>query len=143
MYRGQYEHTMDAKGRVIIPGKFREALGESFVITRGLDGCLWVMDESNWSALEEILTGIPSLLEEGAAFKRYLMGSACDCEPDKNGRMMIPTMLRTAAGLGKEVVFSGLGNRIEVWDKARYEEITGSVDMKAIAKALMERGFSI
>ena len=120
MFMGEYNHTVDAKGRLIVPSKFREQLGDEFVITKGLDNCLFVYDNSEWAALEEKLRALPITNTAGRKFSRFLLGSAATCEVDKQGRILIPAVLREFAGLEKDVVLAGAGNRIEVWSSEKW-----------------------
>ena len=117
MFMGEYNHTVDAKGRLIVPSKFREQLGDEFVITKGLDNCLFVYDNSEWAALEEKLRALPITNTAGRKFSRFLLGSAATCEVDKQGRILLPSVLREFAGIGKDAVLVGVGSRIEIWNK--------------------------
>ena len=117
MFMGEYNHTVDAKGRLIVPSKFREQLGDEFVITKGLDNCLFVYDNSEWTALEEKLRALPITNTAGRKFSRFLLGSAATCEVDKQGRILLPSVLREFAGIGKDAVLVGVGSRIEIWNK--------------------------
>ena len=105
MFMGEYNHTVDAKGRLIVPSKFREQLGDEFVITKGLDNCLFVYDNSEWAALEE-----------------------------KQGRILLPSVLREFAGIGKDAVLVGVGSRIEIWNKDKWMEANTFDDMEEIAE---------
>ena len=120
MFMGEYNHTVDAKGRLIVPSKFREQLGDEFVITKGLDNCLFVYDNSEWTALEEKLRALPITNTAGRKFSRFLLAGATTCEVDKQGRILIPAVLREFAGLEKDVVLAGAGNRIEVWSSEKW-----------------------
>ncbi|MCR5598835.1 MAG: division/cell wall cluster transcriptional repressor MraZ [Lachnospiraceae bacterium] len=144
MYKGEYSHSIDAKGRITVPVKLRDELGEGFVITKGLDGCLWMLDKDQWDRIEEMLMNMPQLTSrEARAFTRFMMAGACDGEVDKQGRLLIPANLREHAGLDKDVVFSGVGSRVEIWDKQRYDEINEDVDIDAITEKLVEQGLRI
>lgn len=122
MFMGEYRHTMDEKGRVIMPAKFREALGENFVITRGLDNCLFVYPHSEWQVLEEKLKRLPLTRQDARAFVRYLLSGAAECEFDKQGRVPIPNSLRDHGLINKDVVIIGVANRIELWSKEKWDE---------------------
>ena len=139
MFKGEYNHTVDTKGRLIVPAKFREILGDVFVVTKGLDGCLFVYPNSEWEKIEEKFREIPLTGKDARKFTRFFFGSAADCELDKQGRVLIPANLREYAGLGKEVVLIGVLNRIEVWSKERYlqEECD---DMDDIAEKMAALG---
>ena len=117
MFIGQYEHTIDVKGRLTIPNKFRNLLGEGFVLTRGLDGCLSIYDKSSWENLETKLNGLPYTDERARLLRRFILGSSDICEPDKQGRILIPVALRKNANLNQDIVLIGVGDHIEVWDK--------------------------
>ena len=120
---GSYQHNIDQKGRVIIPAKYREALGEIFYITCGTDGCLFVLPESQWNAIEERIADMP--ISQAAAFQRAFYSSACEGNPDKQGRVLIPQNLRDYAGLTKDVIIAGAGTRLEIWDSEKWNELQG------------------
>ena len=112
MLKGEYSHNIDAKGRLIIPAKFRDDLGEHFVITKGMENCLYVYPEAEWNTFEEKLNALPTTTDKKArAFAYFFQGSAEDGDLDKQGRTLIPSVLRTFAHLDKEVVFIGMGKR--------------------------------
>lgn len=134
MFKGEYNHTIDAKGRLIVPSKFREQLGDEFVVTKGLDGCLFVYDNSEWSRFEEKLRALPLTNANARKFTRFFLAGASDCEVDKQGRILLPAVLREFAGLEKEVVFVGVGSRIEIWNKATWLEKSVYDDMEEIAE---------
>ena len=117
MFMGEYQHTIDDKGRLIIPAKLREGLGLSFVITRGLDQCLFVYPMDEWKALEEKLKSLPFTKADARAFTRFFFSGATECEWDKQGRVTIPANLREHAHLAKECVVIGVSNRVEIWSK--------------------------
>lgn len=139
MFKGEYNHTVDTKGRLIVPAKFREILGDVFVVTKGLDGCLFVYPNSEWEKIEEKFREIPLTGKDARKFTRFFFGSAADCELDKQGRVLIPANLREYAGLGKEVVLIGVLNRIEIWSKERYLE-EECEDMDDIAEKMAVLG---
>lgn len=140
MFMGEYNHTIDAKGRIIIPSKFREALGEHFVVTLGLDGCLFVYPDEEWQQFVAGLKNLPGN-KEARQLQRYFMAGAADCEVDKQGRILIPNNLRQHAGLDKDVVFVGVLSKIEIWSKERWEQ--NSYDnMDEIADHMSEFGLS-
>lgn len=121
MFMGEYHHTVDAKGRMIIPAKFRENLGESFVITRGLDQCLFGYPMSEWKTVEEKLKQLPLTKKDARAFTRFFFSGATECELDKQGRVNIASPLLQYAQLEKECVVIGVSNRIEIWSKDKWE----------------------
>ena len=130
MLKGEYSHNIDAKGRLIIPAKFRDDLGEHFVITKGMENCLYVYPEAEWNTFEEKLNALPTTTDKKArAFAYFFQGSAADGDLDKQGRTLIPSVLRTFAHLDKEVVFIGMGKRAEIWDKARWDEKNAEVEL--------------
>lgn len=121
MFMGECQHSMDDKGRLIMPAKFREALGERFVMTRGLDNCLFVYPLGEWKDLEEKLKKLPMTRQDARAFVRYLLSGAAECELDKQGRISIPSNLRNHGQIDKDVVVIGVGNRIELWSREKWE----------------------
>ena len=145
VFMSQYNHTIDAKGRVIIPAKFREKLGDSFVITKGLDGCLYGYAKEEWSAFEEKLGTLPITNKNSRQFTRFFLAGAAECELDKQGRILIPSVLREFAGLDKDVVLVGVASKIEIWSKERWDESNGEYEtnMDDIAMNLESLGFSI
>ena len=118
---GEYQHSVDAKGRLIVPAKFREALGETFVVTRGLDNCLFGYPMDEWRKLEEKLKGLPMTKKDTRAFARFFFSGATEVEIDKQGRINIPSTLMQHAHLVKECVVLGVSNRIEIWAKDAWE----------------------
>lgn len=119
MFRGEYAHNIDLKGRLIIPAKFREDLGENFVVTKEIGGCLSVYPETGWQAFEEKLGSLP---RSKANIVRFFSGSAVDTGLDKQGRVLLSAALKEYAGLEKEVVLVGVLDRVEIWDKTKWEE---------------------
>ena len=143
MFMGEYNHTIDEKGRIIVPSKFREALGDNFVVTQGLDGCLFVYSYAEWDNFVEGLKQLPGT-KEARQLQRYFMAGAAACEVDKQGRILLPQVLREYADLKKEVVLVGVLSRVEIWDKDRWLENTYDEDeMEEIAERMAELGFSI
>lgn len=142
MFMGEYQHNMDSKGRVIIPAKFREALGEKFVATRGLDNCLFVYPMHEWSNLEKKLTSLPLTSKNARTFVRFFFSGATESELDKQGRVSIPANLRDYAKLEKEVVIIGLANRIEIWARERWDNFLSDAEdsYEEIAAAMEELG---
>ena len=134
MFKGEYSHSVDAKGRIIMPAKFREILGEEFVVTKGLDGCLFVYDNSEWKNFEEKLRTLPLTNPNARKFSRFFLAGASACEVDRQGRILLPSVLREFAGLEKEVVLVGVGSRIEIWSKAAWTEKNVYDDMDEIAE---------
>ena len=146
MLKGEYSHNIDAKGRLIIPAKFRDDLGEHFVITKGMENCLYVYPEDHWNAFEEKLNALPTTTDKKArALAYFFQGSAADGDLDKQGRTLIPQNLREFAELDKEVVFIGMGKRAEIWDKVKWEKKNAEVEMSIedIAADMEAGGFSL
>lgn len=143
MFMGEYNHTIDTKGRLIVPSKFREALGDTFVVTKGLDGCLFVYDNQEWNAFEEKLKSLPITNKEARQFARFFLAGAAEVEVDKQGRILVPNILREFAQINKEVVLIGVASRIEIWSKERFEGITAFEDMDEVAEHMAELGLGI
>lgn len=143
MFMGEYNHTIDAKGRLIIPSKFREALGNEFVLTKGLDGCLFVFPMKEWEAFEEKLRSLPLIDKNARKFSRFFLAGASTCELDKQGRILVPGTLREFAQMDKEVVLTGMLDRIEVWSKEQWLENNAYDDMDDIAQSMQELGLNI
>jgi MraZ protein len=122
MFMGEFQHTVDAKGRLIIPAKLREGLGERFVATKGLENCLFLFPEREWEAFGEKLRTLPLASGAARAFTRLFFSGASECEVDPQGRILLPSNLREYAGIEKEVVIVGVSNRVEIWAKDRWEE---------------------
>ena len=120
MLIGEYEHSIDTKGRLIMPSKLKEDIGEKFVVTKGLDGCLFVYSQAEWKTFEEKLRTFPLTNKDARALIRFFLAGAMECEIDKQGRFLIPGNLREFAGLEKEVVVIGVLNKIEIWSKDKW-----------------------
>lgn len=145
MFMGQYNHTIDAKGRVIIPARFRDKLGETFVVTKGLDGCLYGYADSEWDAFGEKMKSLSMLNANNRKFISFFLSGAAECEFDKQGRILLPSSLREYAGLTKDVVLVGSVSKIEIWDKERFEAFSSEFEgnIEAIAENMAGLGFSI
>ena len=143
MFMGEYNHSVDAKGRLIVPAKFREQLGEEFVVTKGLDGCLFVYPQEEWKHIEDKFREVPLTTKDARKFSRFFFAGAASCEIDKQGRILIPGVLREYAGLEKDVVLVGVLSRIEIWDKRKWEESNTYDDMDEIAEHMADLGLSI
>lgn len=142
MFMGEYAHTIDTKGRLIVPSKLREGLGDSFVVTKGLDGCLYAYTQDEWEKFTEKLTTLPMTNADSRKFVRFFLAGAAMVEPDKMGRILIPQPLRAHAGLEKDVVLIGMASRVEIWDKKRLDDNDCS-DMDDIAERMDELGLGI
>lgn len=143
MFMGEYNHTIDAKGRLIVPSKFRETLGDTFVVTKGLDGCLFVYDNEEWGIFEEKLKSLPITNKEARQFVRFFLAGAAEVEVDKQGRILVPNVLREFAELNKDVVLIGVASRIEIWSKERFDGMAVYEDMDEIAEHMAELGLGI
>jgi len=143
MFMGEYSHIIDAKGRLIVPSKFRELLGDEFVLTKGLDGCLSIYPMDEWKAFEEKLKALPLTNKNARTFSRFFVAGATACELDKQGRILVPATLREFAGLEKDVILTGNITRIEIWSKAKWSENSNYDDMDAIAEGMQDMGIII
>lgn len=143
MFMGEYNHTVDLKGRVIVPSKFRETLGDEFVVTKGLDGCLFVYDMKEWNVFEEKLKSLPITNKDARQFVRFFLAGAATVEVDKQGRILIPGVLREFAELTKDVVLIGVASRVEIWSKERWNGTASYDDMEEIAEHMADLGLSI
>ena len=141
MFMGEYEHGLDEKGRIIVPTKFREALGEHFVLTLGTDGCLFIYRMNEWEQFVEKLKSLPGT-KEARQMQRYFMAGAVECESDKQGRVMIPAKLREHAGITKDVVSVGVVNKIEIWSKERWSSNNTYDSVDDIADHMSDFGLS-
>lgn len=121
MFMGEFRHALDEKGRIVMPSRFRDGLGQQFVATRGLDRCLFAFAAAEWGNLEEKLKALPLTKSDARAFVRFLFSGATVLEFDKQGRVMLPPVLRDHAGLQKEAVVIGVGTRVEIWAKELWE----------------------
>ncbi|MFD2443419.1 division/cell wall cluster transcriptional repressor MraZ [Bacillus sp. CGMCC 1.16607] len=122
MFMGEHHHNIDSKGRLIVPAKFRDNLGDVFVLTRGLDQCLFGYPLIEWKEIEEKLKALPLTKKDARAFTRFFFSGATESEIDKQGRTNIPTPLLQYAKLEKECVILGVSNRIEIWSKQIWED---------------------
>lgn len=143
MFMGEYNHSVDAKGRLIVPAKFREQLGDEFVVTKGLDGCLFVYPQEEWKHIEDKFREVPLTTKDARKFSRFFFAGAATCEVDKQGRILIPGVLREFAELEKDVVLVGVLSRIEIWSKTKWEESNTYDDMDEIAEHMADLGLSI
>jgi len=138
MFIGEYQHTIDPKGRIIMPSRLREGLGEKFVVTKGLDECLFVYSLEEWGNLENKLKTLPLTNKDARAFIRFFFSGAAECEVDKQGRILIPSNLREFAKLDKEIVITGVSTRIEIWGKDKWEAYNNDsgIDADSIAEKM-------
>ncbi|GMA07055.1 transcriptional regulator MraZ [Tetragenococcus halophilus subsp. flandriensis] len=142
MLMGEFEHSIDSKGRLIVPSKLREQLGEKFVVTRGLDGCLFGYPQTEWEKLEEKLDQMPLAKKDARSFVRFFYSAATECEIDKQGRINIPNTLRKHASLEKNCVIIGVSTRIEIWDKKRWDDFSEETEenFDDIAETMIDFG---
>lgn len=131
LFIGEYEHNLDVKGRVSMPAKLREDISEKFVVTKGLDGCLFAYSLTEWNNFEEKLKTLPLTNKNARDFVRFFLSGAIECEIDKQGRFLIPNNLRIYAKLEKELVIIGVGTRIEIWDKKLWQNYSSSENISA------------
>ncbi|MBX6377512.1 MAG: division/cell wall cluster transcriptional repressor MraZ [Clostridia bacterium] len=120
MFLGEYCHSLDEKGRLTLPSRFREELGDPFVVTKGLDKCLFAYPRAEWEALGEKLRTLPFTQAKVRSFVRFFFSGAAECSPDRQGRVLLPPSLRDYAGLTRDVMVVGVANRVEVWDAATW-----------------------
>ncbi len=137
--KGEYQHTLDAKGRLFIPAKLREQLGDNFVVTKGLDDCLFVYPQEAWEELEQKIRQLP--MSKSRSLQRFFLSSAADVTVDRQGRIVIPPVLRSYAKLERDVVVIGVGERAELWGARRWNAYTDDLDSESIAQAMEELGF--
>jgi MraZ protein len=141
MFIGEYQHGLDSKNRIIMPSKFREELGSKFIMTKGLDGCLYVYPLSEWKILEEKLKSLPLTNKDARAFVRFFFSGATEIETDKQGRGVIPQNLIEYAGINKDIVSIGVLTRIEIWGKEKWVDYNNSdMDFDAIAEKMSDLG---
>lgn len=142
MFMGEYLHNIDIKGRLILPVKFREQLGEACIATKGLDSCLFVYTKEEWAVLENKLKQLPLAKPEARAFVRFFFSGAAELECDKQGRILVPNNLREHARLEKDVVVIGVSNRIEMWNREAWETYNAELAPKVaeIAEHLADLG---
>ena len=144
MFYGEYEHSIDRKGRLIIPSKFRQTFKEHYVekfyVTRGLDGCLFVFTEDEWKSQEQKFKNLSFIKAESRKFNRLYFSGACDLACDKQGRILIPQYLKDYAGIKKEVMIVGLSNRIEIWSNDKWQDFYNNTkdSFEDIAEGLVE-----
>lgn len=143
MFMSEYNHTIDPKGRLIIPSKFREKLGDEFVVSKGMDGCLFVYANDDWNEFEKKLTSLPLINKDARKFARFFLAGAAEVEVDKQGRILLPAALREFAELTKDVVLVGVGSRIEIWSKEKWEGANEDMDMDEISKTMEGLGLTI
>jgi MraZ protein len=142
MFLGEFSHTIDDKGRLTIPAKFRDELESGVVITRGLDGCLWAFGRSEWEVMAEKIAKLPTTKEAARNFARFMFSSAFDSIPDRQGRILLPQNLRDYAGIQNETIVIGVMNKLEIWNPAKWTDVVTTVeqDTEAIVAQLQDLG---
>jgi MraZ protein len=142
MFIGEYQHSLDSKGRIAVPAKFRSRLAGGAIITRGLDRCLFLLAAKEWQELAEKLVALPLAQSNSRAVARLMLAGAMEVIPDQQGRILIPDYLRKYAGLTKQAVIAGLANRIEIWDAGTWHEYRAKTESASdeIAEKLGELG---
>lgn len=142
MFIGEYSHTVDEKGRLNVPAKFRRQLSKGVVVTRGLDGCLFLYTQGEWEKMAEKLAALPISQKGSRAFARLMLAGAWDAKLDSQGRVMLPDYLRQYAKLGKHVTIAGLYNRVEIWNEDTWHEYRArtEAESEAIAEGMAELG---
>ena len=140
MFTGEFQHALDDKGRVIIPARLREELGDRFVITRGLDQCLFIYPSGEWARIEQKLKELPFTRSDARAFTRLFFSGAAELEADKQGRILIPQNLREYAGIEKEVMIIGVSSRVEVWSEKAWREYSSEANQhfEEVAEKLVD-----
>lgn len=142
MFIGEYNHTIDEKGRLAVPAKFRTELAKGAVVTKGLENCLFLYTKKDWQELAEKISKLPISQSSSRAFSRLMLAGAMEAELDKQGRIVLPDYLRKYAGLNKKAVVNGLYNRMEIWDEAVWEKYKTATEKDSgnIAETLGELG---
>ena len=142
MFIGEYKHTVDEKGRLAMPAKFRSDLSQAAIVTRGLDHCLYVFTRAEWDVVAQKLKAMPMTNANARAFQRLMLSGATDVELDSQGRVLVPEYLRTYAGIKKQAVIAGVYSRLEIWDEAAWEQYKAKTeaDSNEIAEKLGELG---
>jgi MraZ protein len=142
MFIGEYQHTIDPKGRIAVPNKFRNQLLEGVVVTRGLDNCLFLYSKTEWQKIAEKLSNLPISQKDARAFARLMLAGAMDVEIDKQGRINLPKYLRQYAALNNRAVIAGLYNRLEIWNPKNWGEYKTGTEKEGseIAEKLGELG---
>lgn len=142
MLLGEYNHNIDEKGRVSVPAKFRDDLGNTFIVTKGLDNCLFAYSKEEWTKFEEKLKTLPMTNTNARNFVRFFFAGATECEIDKQGRINIPQNLREYANFSKELCIIGVSTRVEIWDREKWQNYTSpeNMDVDEIASQMSDLG---
>ncbi len=142
MFLGEFAHSIDDKGRLTIPAKFRDELESGVVVTRGLDGCLWALGRAEWEVLSDKISALPLTSKPARDFSRLMFGSAVDSIPDRQGRILVPQNLREFAGIDSDTVIVGAKSRLEIWNPEKWNQLMAHLveDTEAIAAQLQDLG---
>ncbi|WP_244835316.1 division/cell wall cluster transcriptional repressor MraZ [Clostridium sp. BJN0001] len=141
MFIGEYDHALDSKNRIVIPSKLRDGLGSKFVITKGLDGCLYAYPMKEWRILEEKMKNLPLTNKDARAFVRFFFSGACEIEVDKQYRGVIPHNLKEYANIEKYIVSIGVLTRVEIWSKEKWQKYNESnIDYDSLAEKMNDLG---
>ena len=128
MFMGEYRHSLDSKNRLIVPARFRDELGDTFVVTRYLDGCLTVYTQAQWEKLTEKLSSIPMTSKAGRQLNRLFHAMAMECQPDSQGRIQLPSALLKAADITKKCAVIGAGDHVEIWAEEKWDDYSSVTD---------------
>lgn len=142
MFLGEYQHSLDVKGRVTIPSKFREELGDKFIATKGLDNCIFLYPMIEWQVIEEKVRSLPFTRADVRSFARFFFSGASELEVDKQGRTVMPVNLREYAEIDRDVIIIGVGSRVEIWSSVQWERYTEKAESsyEEIAESLVDLG---
>ena len=140
MLIGEYEHSVDTKGRLIMPAKLRDEIGYKFIVTKGLDGCLFVFPLKEWEIFQEKLRALPVSDKNARNFTRFFFAGAIECEIDKQGRFLVSSNLREFAGLNKDVIIIGMNSRLEIWSKEKWQQCDENISADEIAEHMTDLG---
>ncbi len=143
MFIGEHQHTIDEKGRLIMPARFRDGLGESFVVTKGLDNCLWAFPRDEWAVIEGKMKSLPFTQANARAFVRFFFSGATDCTLDRQGRALIPNNLREYARLVRDVMVIGVSTRVEIWAREEWERYIQQAESSYVQLAEEIAGFNL
>jgi MraZ protein len=142
MFLGEYQHTLDSKGRIIVPSKFREELGDSFIATKGLDNCLFLYPMNEWKIIEGKVKSLPFTRADVRSFARFFFSGASELEIDKQGRILLPSNLRDYAMIEKDLYIIGVGSRVEIWANEKWAQYNQAAESsyEVIAENLVGLG---
>lgn len=142
MFIGEYQHSLDSKNRITMPSKFREELGDTFVMTKGMDDCLFIYSMDEWKIVEDKLKSLPMTNKDARAFVRFFFAGASECEIDKQGRVLIPTNLKEYAKIEKDTVVIGVSTRIEIWSLDEWNRFNSdaNISYEDVAEKMAQLG---